>query len=217
MQGREVYRAAGVVWWEPERGVLEPLAPQIALDDELDNIHLLLELTGKREARFAAAEFGSVTSAWATGPAAEPSPAGAGTRPETPPFRIWRVDGEIITDESREDSDWIAPLAAWQLPDRRYSELLARHDAWTALGLFGAAGAVSAYLVTCEDSGWVHEAAHSGNAGVARLRRHWQHRLLDSGDFLGMVAGADAAEFARPDVRWTAVRRRWLWSSRRAG
>lgn len=186
-QGWPVYAAAGVMWWLPEPGVLEPLARHIALDDETRNVEILLELAGAREARF-----------------------GTATAGQSPlPLRVWRPSVSRVP----EPRDEVAPLSAWQVPDPLYAGLVAAHDAWSAVGWFEDR-ALRAYLVTCLDDGWLHEVACSDEAFGDELRRYCQRRIGRSGDCEGMIGGPERLGFTNANLRWSSLRRRrfgWRW------
>lgn len=188
MQGLPVHRAAGVVWWEPERGVLEPVAPvtagqQMALAEERDNIALLLKLTAKREARYA-------------GPEGEGLPL---------PWCVWhrresysRPTGEVVA------------LEGWQLrgtPAARYGDLIAQHQAWHAVARFAEQGALDSYLISCEDAGWMHEVecSHPDDSRGEELRRYWQQRIRHSEEWLGLIHRPSRYAATNTNLRWSTV------------
>jgi hypothetical protein len=178
-----VHPAAGAIWWQPEPGVLEPVARHLALDGEQTNIHLLLEFTGAREARFGALH--KAGPLW--------------------PLREWRAE-EPYEDPRVE----VHPLTAWQARDCWHSELIGHHAAWNAVGTF-TDGRVSAWLVTCEDDGWLYEVAASENGDTDELRRYWQQRIHRLGEYAGMLQGPAHLGFRETAMRQARAARRPVW------
>ena len=186
-QGRPVHRGAGVVWWEPEPGLLEPVTPVVTgeFTVERPNIELLLKLTSKRQARFASDH-------------GEGSPL---------PWCIWRR----VESYARPTAD-IVPLAAWQLrttPHAPFVEILARHAAWHAVGRFLDGGQLDSYMITCEDSGWIHEVAssHPDDSRGEELRRYWRDRVRRDEEWQGFIHRPARHESTNTNLRWSKLGR----------
>lgn len=189
-QGLPVHRAAGIAWWEPAPGCLEPIAPIAAaqhsrLEAERHNISLLLDLTAKREARFAAAD-------------GEGSPL---------PWRVWTKKEPYCLPTA--DTD---PVAAWQLrstPAAPYVDLIQRHQAWSAVGRF-VDQRLDSYLIACEDAGWIHEVecSHPDDSRGEDLRRFWQHRIRHSEEWLGLLHRPSRHQAGNTNLRWSKMERR---------
>ena len=186
-QGHTVHRAAGVVWWEAERGVLEPVAPVAAGDFTMErpNIELLLKLTGKREARFASRNGDAGPVLWS----------------------VWHRR----ESHCRPTAD-VVPIAAWQLRTTgaaEFVDLVGRHAAWHAVGRFTDDQQIDSYMITCEDSGWMHEVecSHPDDSRGEELRRYWQNRIRHSEEWLGLIHRPSRHGFANTNLRWSKVGR----------
>jgi hypothetical protein len=204
MQGLPVHRAAGAVWWEPEPGVLEPVAPvtagqQIAFEQERENITLLLKLTSKHAARYAGPEGDGLPLPWCVWHRRE---------------SYSRPTGEVVL------------LEGWQLratPVARFADLIARHAAWQAVARYSDSGVLDSYLISCEDSGWIHEVecSHPDDSRGEELRRYWQHRIRHSEEWLGLIHRPSRYSGTNTNLRWSTVQGRgarfWrAWRSLRA-